>query len=137
MSSPSFADLLRVLVQDTGITKAEFARLVGIHPTRLSRLLRGGPRGGPDLRICLKIASISGASPTRLLHAAGLDAEADLIESLYGPAALRRQQFLDATGRLGLSEQRLIQVWRRLSPGDRRTLLHMMERAVDNLKTTR
>jgi hypothetical protein len=47
----------------------------------------------PSLDVCLRLADMTGTSPSRVLHAAARGDIADIIEELYGPTAARRRDF--------------------------------------------
>jgi plasmid maintenance system antidote protein VapI len=56
---------------------------IGLSPTRISRVLKGD---GCSLEVisCLRLAEVTGESPTVILRAAGKWDVAELIERLYG-----------------------------------------------------
>jgi transcriptional regulator with XRE-family HTH domain len=86
-----WAALLADLIASYGGTQKDFAVAVGISRAHLSHLLSGEAQySSPSIELCLKIARVTHTPASRVLRAAGKDATADLIESLYGgPAAVR------------------------------------------------
>jgi transcriptional regulator with XRE-family HTH domain len=84
-----FRQLVQTYQQTTG-TKADLARELGVRPSTISHLL--ADRTTPGLELCLRFAAVTGVSPSHVLRAAGKDALATLLESLYGPAADRAAQ---------------------------------------------
>lgn len=82
MASP-FADLLNDLARRYRSKKA-FADALGMSPSRLLRASKG--EFAFDAVNCLKLARMTGESPTRILRAAGKEDLAGLIEELYGNA---------------------------------------------------
>jgi plasmid maintenance system antidote protein VapI len=105
-----FGTLLRGLAVERGGTHAEFAKAIGVRPDTFSRLLAGKPA---DPTICLKIADVTGTSPSKLLRAAGHGDVAELIEDLYGAPAQRRAGRSGGLRLTPLEEERTRQ-WRRL-----------------------
>lgn len=83
-----------------------FAKALGINSSRLSRAMNTGDFPF-NVSNCLRLAKISGESPTAILRAAGKGDVADLIEALYGK---------DRTRLLTPSERELLDAWHRMSP---------------------
>src|SRR5262245_2502503 len=79
----TFAEMFEDLVDGFGGSKAELARAVGIKPSTVSHLLAGAT---PGIELCLKLAQVTGRSPTKILQSAGKRDLASLIERLYGEA---------------------------------------------------
>jgi plasmid maintenance system antidote protein VapI len=77
-----FRDLLEAAAKLFS-TKREFAGKLGITPGRLSRVLGG--EHSLDPMNCLRLAQMTGATPSRVLRIAGKGELAEMIESLYGP----------------------------------------------------
>jgi hypothetical protein len=80
--------ILPELVTQFGGSKGELAKAVGIRPSALSRFVHTPP----NVETCLRLARVTGANPSRILRAAGRGDVADLLESLYGIAAIRRMK---------------------------------------------
>lgn len=95
-------------------TKDAFAKALGITPGRLSRVLGG--EHSLDVLNCLKLAKLTGESPSRVLRVAGKSAIADLIEGLYGPSAPA----------LSPSQRELLDEWDTLSQRSRESLRILM-----------
>lgn len=92
-----FRRLLLAAIAAFGGRKRDLARRVGITPSALSRLLGGRARPGADF--CLRVAHVTGASPSPLLRAAGHGEIAALLEELYGDPAPERLIDDDVTPR--------------------------------------
>lgn len=94
----TFRTLLRRLKRHYPSTRA-FAEALGVDASHLSRAM--GVKGQPfDVRGCLRLARVTGASPGEVLRAAGKIDIAELIEALYGAPAQQltpeQQQLLAA-----------------------------------------
>jgi len=93
----------------------EFARQLQVPPSQLSR-------GAPfDVRRCLRLALLTGESPTTILRAANKGDVAALIEQVYGAAAPQ----------ISKPDQHLIDVFARLSPDNRAKLTLFAEYIAD------
>lgn len=88
------------------------ARAIGINGSRLSRAINVGDFPF-NVENCLRLAKISGESPSEILRAAGKKDIANLLESLYGP---------DRTKLLTVEERELLDRWDALSPKGREAL---------------
>jgi hypothetical protein len=78
-------------------SRQALARALGINGSRLSRAINTGDFPF-NVKNCLKLAQVSGESPSMILRTAGKDDVATLIESLYGDqqtADVRRLLTLD------------------------------------------
>lgn len=124
-----FRRLLNELAVSYGGSKQAFAQAIGITPSHLSHLLTETPnqRSAPSTDVCLAIAAAAHANPSTVLRSAGKGEIADQLETLYGPAAERRQAFL-ATTRLSPADEKYLGVWRHLSAKDKRALIHILDR---------
>lgn len=121
-----FRRLLLDLVKTYGGTKQDLAKAIGITPSALSHLL-AHPTGTASTEVCLRLAAVTGTSASRVLRAAGKSAIADLLEDLYGEAAIRRQPF---TGfRLKPSEERTWTALRSLDPRCQRAFVYLIDQA--------
>lgn len=120
-----FRRLLGELVPQYGGSKQDLARAIGIPPSSLSRLLSGRARSAPGAEVCLRLATVTGTSASKILRAAGKGAVADLLEDLYGAAATRRQAFLGI--RLTPHEQRHVTVMRSLAPKAQRAFFLIVD----------
>jgi hypothetical protein len=93
-------------------SRQDFAKALKITPSRMSKVLNSG-----DLPLnvtnCLRVAKLSGESPSEILRAAGKADVAELIESLYGE---------DRTQLLSAAERELLDEWSRLTPRGRESL---------------
>jgi transcriptional regulator with XRE-family HTH domain len=71
MRDRTWADYLRVLIEDSGLTHAEIARRAGVDKTQIGRWLAGAtaPRTGTPV---VRLARSLGASEDEALRAAGL-----------------------------------------------------------------
>jgi transcriptional regulator with XRE-family HTH domain len=109
-----FRQLLEELVTQYGGAKKDLAEAIGVTPSTLSHFLRSRAPHAPSVEVCLRLATVTGTSASRILRAAGKGDVADVIEDLYGPAAERRQAFLGM--QLTPYEQKHITAMRVLDP---------------------
>src|ERR1051326_4636029 len=105
LGNEKFKELLSRVV-DKFPTRLAFAKAIGMTSSRLSRALNTGDFPF-NVANCLRLAKISGESPTEILRAAGKKDVADLIESLYGK---------DRTRLLTTSEKELLDMWNAMTP---------------------
>jgi hypothetical protein len=91
----SFADYLRDLQVRNFRTVREFAEVLDVDPTHLSRAM--GTNSRPfDINGLFKLAEVTGENPSDVLRAAGKGDLADRIESLYGkPQPVRSRRLRD------------------------------------------
>jgi len=85
-------------------TRLAFSKAIGMTSSRLSRALNEGDFPF-NVANCLRLAKISGESPTEILRAAGKEDVADLIEALYG----REAEFT-------VKEREILEAWRAATP---------------------
>lgn len=104
-----FKDLLSKIAGRFPSKKA-FAEALDIDPSRLTRAINAGDFPF-NIENCLRLAKLSGESPTEILRSAGKVDIAELIESLYGREA-------EYTAK----ERELIETWRSLTPQARGAL---------------
>ncbi len=99
-------------------SQKEFAKALGIDPSRLSKAINLGefPFNAEN---CLRLAKLSGKSPSAILRAAGKGDIAELIESLYG------KQWTDL---LTKDELELLMAWRTQTHEERQALLLLLRR---------
>lgn len=99
-------DFKRILIQaaDRFPSRLAFAKAIGINASRLSRALNTGDFPFNVVN-CLRLAKLSGESPTDVLRAAGKADVAELIELLYG----REAEFT-------VAERELLETWRAATP---------------------
>jgi len=121
-----FRRLLVDLAKQFGGTKQELARRAGLSPSAFSRLHAG--RSVPSVEVCLRLAIVTSTSASKLLRAAGKGTTADLLEDLYGAAAIRRHAFVGVR-HLNPTEQRHMEAVRALAPKDQRAFFYLVERA--------
>lgn len=95
-------------------TKLEFARAIGITPSRFSRALRGDY--ALNVLNCLRLAKATGESASHVLRLAGKRDIAEMLEDLFG----RRAPALSP------AERELLTEWERLSPRARQALRSLM-----------
>jgi hypothetical protein len=107
-SVSQFSELLNRAVA-TFPNRSAFAKAMGLNASRLSRALNTGDFPF-NVANCLRLAQVSGESPSVVLRAAGKGDIADLIEALYGR---------DRNELLSAEERALLDQWRRLDPNAR------------------
>jgi transcriptional regulator with XRE-family HTH domain len=108
VSCSNVADFRALLQRIAGAypTHRALAKAIGVTPSRLSRAMSGSGGDVPfNIENCLKLASVSGESPSEILRAAGKGNVADLIESVYG----REPEFTS-------KDREILEAWRALSP---------------------
>src|SRR5262245_1974418 len=88
----AFAQLLRTLVVEFGGDKQDLAKAVKVNRSTFSRLLNGRTKASPEL--CLRLAHVTGANPSKVLAAASHSALARLLETLCGAPVTRKQSSL-------------------------------------------
>lgn len=106
-----FKDLLDRIARRFPSKKA-FADAMDIDPSRLTRAINAGDFPF-NVENCLRLARLSGESPSEILRAAGKGNVADLIELLYGK---------DRTRLLTPAERELLDAWATMSPRARDAL---------------
>jgi hypothetical protein len=99
----TFRTLLRRIQRTHFGSVRAFAKALKIAPSHLSRAM--GRQGQPfDVRACLRLAQVTGESPSEILRAAGKGDLVKLIEELYGAAppvlTVPQRELLDAWNRL-------------------------------------
>lgn len=125
MTAPTpLVDLLTRLVAEFG-SQTALALAIGVSPSRMSRLLGG--TYSLEVLNCLRLADVSGESPSVVLRAAGKGDIADLLERLYGK---------DSRG-ISLKHHRVIELWDRLASGDHAIALTMLDRLACPLERRR
>lgn len=101
-------------------SQVALAKALGIDPTRISRLMRGG---GDYARLnfenCLRLAAILDERPAEVLRAAGHDEQALLLEQVCGPASGERV--------VKSSEWQLLEMWRTLPPERQAAILTLLK----------
>lgn|SRR5262245_16925389 len=103
-------------------SQAAFANAIGIHPSHLSKALRG--RGDTfDIARCLRIADATHENPSVVLRAAGRGDIADLIEKLYGEPR-------------GQEERVIVDAINDLAPAEREAFTALLKRAAAKTHTT-
>jgi transcriptional regulator with XRE-family HTH domain len=100
---------------------------IGVSASRMSRLAKGS--GSLEVVNCLRLADVTGASPTHVLRAAGKAEISALIEKVY------RTEGREATMPvLPPDEQQLIDLYRSLrEPSHRAAAIESVQRVVDLL----
>jgi len=106
-----FTELLNKAVSRFPSKKA-FAEAMDIDASRLSRALKANDFPF-NVTNCLRLARVSGESPSAVLRAAGKADVAEMIESLYGK---------DRTQLLTAAERELLDEWSKLTPRGRDSL---------------
>lgn len=81
--SASFAELLNGFVRRFG-SQTALGKAIDISASRLSRVMAG--QHSLEVVNCLRLAEVTGESPSVVLRAAGKGDVADLIERMYGAA---------------------------------------------------
>jgi len=84
-----FQALLEQSIERHGGSAQDFARAIGITPSRLSFLRSDKGRGQAGTELCLRIAEAANLSAAAVLRAAGHGDFVERIERHFGPAALR------------------------------------------------
>jgi hypothetical protein len=114
----TFRTLLRRIQKTHFGTVRAFAKALKIAPSHLSRAM--GAHGQPfDIRACLRLAQVTGESPTTILRAAGKGDLAKLIEELYGaPPPL-----------LTVPQRELLEAWDRMPEPARQALFVLAREA--------
>lgn len=112
-----FAKLLPELLREYGGSKQDLARAIHITPSSFSHIAAGNV--SPSVAVCLRLAHECGVSASKILRAADRSDVADLIEGLYGDAAVRR---FDRGPRFSRDELRRVERIRTLSPRARRAI---------------
>jgi len=119
-----WAAFLAEVFAQYGGTQQDFAAAIGKTPATVSHWLNPARRHpGPGIAVCLQIAAVTHTSASRVLRAAGKDAIADLLETLYGGPALVRT----TDPSVSLAEKRLLQRIQALDPRTRRAFLRVLE----------
>lgn len=90
-----------------------------------------GGRAQPNVATCLRVAQLTGSSPSKVLRAASYGRVAELIEELFGAPAERAVARRDALGLPSPAERHLLVTYRKLRPMDRKYFLNLMERLSD------
>lgn len=111
LQNPEFQALLSKIARGFK-TKAELARRLKITPSRLTRAINVGDFSFNEEN-CLRLAIVSGVSPSEILRTADKAEFAELIESLYGD---------DRTKILSAEERRLLDAWNSCDPDAREQL---------------
>lgn len=65
IEKPSIGDLIRLSIEERGMTQKELARELGISPSRISEYING--KSEPTLRIAGALCSILGIAPAAML----------------------------------------------------------------------
>lgn len=117
-------DLLSRYKERYGSLRA-LGHAIGLSPSRMSRLARGDEQGSLDVINCLKLAEVTGASPTRILRAAGKGEVAALIETLYKSEG--REATMPA---LPPDQAEVIALWTSLPPQHRAAALESLRYVV-------
>jgi plasmid maintenance system antidote protein VapI len=79
----TFADFVKqVVVERFDGVDYKLAEAIGVVPSQVSRVGKGGAPFG--VVTCLRLAKVAAASPSDVLHLAGRDDVAALVDSLYG-----------------------------------------------------
>jgi transcriptional regulator with XRE-family HTH domain len=118
----SFSRLLQKLVGTYGGTKQDLATAIGVTPSRFSHLLSRSAE--PTVDMCLKLASVTGASATDVLRAAGKGETAALIEELFGKATRTVEPLLTP------KEIRHMSYWRLLYEKERTSYTLLIETTI-------
>lgn len=105
----TFRELLEGFVDVFG-SQTALGRAIGVSPSRLSRVIRG--EHSLEVINCLRLAAVTGTSPSVLLRAAGKSDIADLVERLYGRSRPTAPPPLTA------SQREVLDLWDRI-PSER------------------
>jgi hypothetical protein len=127
-SAVKLATLLRKLIRDYGGTKKDFGHTVLLDSSTISHLLSGDAHYVLGVEPCLRIAAVTGSSPSALLRAAGKADVAALLEQLYGKPVLRRMPAI----RLSPDERRGLKYFRALDPRTRNAFIHLLGAAASS-----
>jgi hypothetical protein len=101
-------------------SQAALAKALGIDPTRISRLMRGGgDYAHLNFENCLRLAAILDEWPADVLRAAGHAEQAVLLEQLCGPPDHERS--------IRASEWQLLQAWRELPRAKQAAVLTLLK----------
>jgi hypothetical protein len=125
----AFQRLLEELIQRHGGTAADLAKAVGITPSRMSHLRAVGG-ASPGTFLCLRLAQVSGVSPTAVLRAAGKGDHATLLEEMFGPP----RTFVAST--LTVAERATIAKIRALSTREQRVFHSLIARMTERPTAT-
>lgn len=104
VAAPDLQAILRRLVERYG-TQTALARAIQITDSRLAKVLKG-ESGSLSVLNCLRLAKVTGLSPSQILEAAGKSDIAVLIEDMYGDTAQARMD----------TEEAVKQFWPEMSP---------------------
>jgi hypothetical protein len=101
-------------------SQVALAKALGIDPTRINRLLKGGGGDYAHLNFenCLRLAAILDERPAEVLRSAGHHEQAALLEHVCGPIGGERS--------LRSSEWQLVQLWRELPTSRQAALLTLL-----------
>lgn len=119
--SDDFAGFLEELVEQYGGTQKALATALGLHESAISHW-KDGP---PGVQHCLELARVTRTRASKILRAAGHAKVAELIEDLYGSAAIQQRP----TGLTPLEEKH-IREWRALPIRERKALEVIVARLV-------
>jgi transcriptional regulator with XRE-family HTH domain len=114
-----FREVLKAAVRDYPSQQA-LADAIGVSAARLNRALNKGDHPF-NVENCLRLAKVTGAKPSPILHAAGKGDVAELIEGLYGEQVdstltIKERDHLDRWRQLDAERQRAIDVLTRDRP---------------------
>ena len=119
MGSDDFRNYLDRAARHLG-SQLALAKALGIDPTRISRLMRGGgDYAHLNFENCLRLAAILDEWPVEVLRAAGHTEQEVLLEQLCGPSGPER--FIRS------SEWQLLQTWRELPRAKQAALLTLLK----------
>lgn len=101
-------------------SQVALAKALGIDPTRVSRLMRGGgDYAHLNFENCLRLAAILDEWPVEVLRAAGHTEQALLLEQLCGPPEGERS--------IRSSEWEMLQAWRELPRAKQAAVLTLLK----------
>ncbi len=119
MASDSFRLYLDRAARHLG-SQVALAKALGIDPTRISRLMRGGgDYAHLNFENCLRLAAILDEWPVEVLRAAGHTEQAALLDQLCGPTDRERS--------IRSSEWQLLQAWRELPRAKQAAVLTLLK----------
>ena len=119
MASDTFRPYLDRAAKHLG-SQVALARALGIDPTRISRLMRGGgDYAHLNFENCLRLAAILDEWPAEVLRAAGHVEQAALLEHLCGPPGGERA--------VRSSEWELLHAWRELPRSKQAAVLTLLK----------
>ena len=125
--------LVTQMVDEHSGSCAAFAKLAGLTPAQLSRIMSPGPNDRPPgVLSCLKLARASGFAPTMVLHLAGHEQYCPVIEELTV-----NRQTLDVSSQrehralVSGEELDVIRCLRTLTTNTRRAVIFLIQRAAD------